>query len=57
MNRAGSYAGRVLNSEKPSNLPVQLVTKVELFINLKAKEAFGITVPPSLISSADTVIE
>lgn len=55
--RAGSYAGRVLNGEKPSNLPVQLVTKVELFINLKAAEAFGITVPPSLISSADTVIE
>ena len=55
--RAGSYAGRVLNGEKPSNLPVQLVTKVELFINLKAAEAFGITVPPALISSADTVIE
>src|SRR3954454_13937981 len=54
---AGIYAGRVLKGEKPSDLPVQLVTKLDLFLNLKAAAALGITVPPSLISSADVVIE
>ena len=55
--RAGIYAGRVLNGEKPADLPVQLVTKVELFVNLKSASTLGITFPPSLISSADVVIE
>jgi putative ABC transport system substrate-binding protein len=55
--RAGNYAGRVLNGEKPSDLPVQLVTKVELVINLKTAKALSIAVPSSLISGADTVIE
>lgn len=55
--RAGVYAGRILNGEKPADLPVQLVTKVELFVNLKAASTLGVTVPPSLISGADVVIE
>jgi putative tryptophan/tyrosine transport system substrate-binding protein len=55
--RAGIYAGRILNGEKPADLPVQLVTKVELFVNLKAAGTLGVTLPPSLISSADVVIE
>ena len=55
--RAGIYAGRILNGEKPSDLPVQLVTKLELIINLKAAKIQGARVSPSLISGADEVIE
>jgi len=55
--QAGIYAGRVLNGEKPSQLPVQRVTKVEFFLNLKAAATLGLVLPASLISSADEVIE
>ena len=55
--RAGVYAGRILNGEKPSDLPVQLVTKVELFVNLKAAKMLGVEFSTSLISGADEVIE
>ena len=54
---AGNYAGRVLKGARPSELPVQRVTKVELFINLKAAAALGVSFSPSLLSSADRVIE
>ena len=49
--------GGFFNGEKPSDLPVQLVTKVELFINVKAAKILGIEFSPSLISGADEVIE
>lgn len=53
----GIYAGRILKGMKPSELPVQRVTKVEMCINLKAARILDLSFPPSLLSSADLVIE
>jgi putative ABC transport system substrate-binding protein len=53
----GVYSGRILNGEKPADLPFQQASRIEQFVNLKTAKALGIAIPEAIMVRADEVFE